>query len=97
MTPVDHIGTNDKYLILHRPRPQQQLPMIPTRSGSKGRWCRHHLSTGIRQLAIELGKAQVITDTHTQSTELSLGHHHIASAAIIIGLAITHLLQGLLI
>jgi hypothetical protein len=59
-----HIGG-----VLDRPGLEQNLPVILAGVGGEGR--RHHqqISPGPRQVAIELGKAHVVTDRQTDATQ----------------------------
>ena len=69
-------GRDDETLVLNRTGAQQRLPM--RLAGLVGERRRHtqQLGTALRQTAIQLGKAQVVTHRQTQRADIG-GHHDV--------------------
>src|SRR3990167_11375626 len=70
------------------PRASEYLPMCCTGNRSKGRRRRDQLCTGCAQGTVQLGKAQVIANGHTQAPDRSIGNDDLSAEGVIIRLAV---------
>ncbi len=69
------IGSNYVALVFDGASPQQRLPVRLAGHGGKGGGHQQHASSGSGQLAIQLGKAQIITDREAKGTKGGVHHH----------------------
>ncbi len=69
------IGSDYVALVFDGAGPQQRLPVRLAGHGGKGGRHQQHAGTGTGQLAVELGKAQIITDREAEGTKGRVHQH----------------------
>ncbi len=75
------IGCNNVALVFDGTGPQQRLPVRLAGHGGKGGRHQQHAGTSSGQLAIQLGKAQIITDREAKGTKGGVHHHRLLAGA----------------
>jgi hypothetical protein len=82
------IGSKDEALILNRPRPDQHLPMVPTRGLGERRRDREDLDSAIDQMPEQLGKPEVVTDGEAYLDRACTEGGRLGPRCLVIGLAV---------
>src|SRR5437764_8776158 len=86
---ADLVGSDHEALVLDRPRPDQHLPVVP-RGRERERTGNHdHLCASNRDRPVELRKAKVVADGHSEASPSGeLREHHFVAGLLVVGLGV---------